>query len=141
MKFKFLDVLKYCFLKTLLSSYFFVWTKEFNSEGNQQMAGFNTLIGIASLIIIYLFILFTQKLGADISKNIFLLIGGLFIVNEGLHTISGIEYSIYTIIVNKKPWQVTYKLCDYAAILVSATLCFVLPVVIMHIRNKRIESL
>jgi hypothetical protein len=137
MKFKFFDVLKYSFVKTVLSSLFFVWTKEFNSEGNQQMAGFNTLIGIASLIIIYLVILFVQKLGVNISKNILLLIVILFIVNEALQTLSGTEYNIYSIIVNKKPWQLIYKLCDYASILVSATLCFILPVIKMHMREKR----
>lgn len=141
MKFRFIDVLKYSFLKTVLSSLFFVWTKEFNSEGNQQMAAFNTLIGIASLIIIYLVNLFVQKLGVNISKNILLLIVILFIVNETLHTVSGTEYNIFTIVMNKKPWQLIYKICDYASILVSATLCFILPVIKMHVREKRNKSL
>ncbi len=135
-KFGFKDVLKYCIVKIILTSLFFVLTNEFNSEGNQQMIGYTILIGIASLVVLWIIILILNKIEFDLSKHYIILIIILFIVNEGLDTISGIEYNIYVIIMSEKPWQLVFKICDYISLFISGFLFFTLPVLRMQIEKS-----
>ncbi len=126
-KFKFTDVLKYAFLKTILTCILIVITNAFNKEGNQQMVGLVIIVGILSLVIIYLLLLAIQKIGIKGIYYSFFLIVLVLIINELIGIVIERSTNIFAVIINGKPWQVAYKICDIVSVILSSYVCLVLP--------------
>lgn len=135
-KFKFTDILKYVFLKTVLTSILVVITSAFNSEGNQQMIGFAIIVGILSLLIIYLGLLTMHKVEFKNPYYIYLLIILLLVINEITGMVIEKDTNIFAVIMNGKSWQIAYKVCDVVSVIFSSYLCFILPIRNMRLKNK-----
>jgi len=134
-KFKFTDVLKYAFLKTVLTNILVVITSAFNNESNQQMIEFAIIVGILSLLIIYLGLLMKRKVEFKNTYYIYFLIILLLVVNEITGMVIEKDTNIAAVIMNGKSWQIAYKICDVVSVILSSYLCFILP-----IRNMRLKS-
>lgn len=135
-KFKFTDVFKYVILKTILTSILVVITSAFNNEGNQQMIGFTIIVGIISLLIIFLVILTMRKLKFKKNYYVYLLIILTLLVNEIIGMVIEKDTNIVAVILNGKTWQIAYKVCDILSIILSTYLFFILPIRSMYLKNK-----
>ena len=136
-KFKFTDVLKHAFLKTVLTSILVVITNTFNKEGNQQMIGFAIIVGVLSLLIIYLVLLAIRKVEFKNIYNVYLLIILMLVVNELIGMSIEIKTNIIAVIINGKSWQIAFKVCDIVSVILSSYLCFVLPIRNILLKNKQ----
>ena len=135
-KFKFTDVLKYAFLKTVLTSILVVITNAFNNEGNQQIIGFVIIVGVLSLLIIYLVLLAMRKVEFKNIYYVYLLIILILIINELIGMSIERKTNVIAVIINRKSWQIAFKVCDTVSVILSSYLCFALPIRNMFLKNK-----
>jgi hypothetical protein len=137
-KLKFKNILKYVVSKTILTSILVlvVSTEGLNWEGKQQMIGFTTIVGILSLAVLCLFLLVKRKVKFKSSYYPFFIVIFALIVNDVVGMAVGIDINIISVILQRKPWLITYKLCDVESVIFSSYVCLVLPMQKMLSKEK-----
>jgi hypothetical protein len=134
-KIKFKNILKYAVSKTILTNLLVlvVSTNGFNWEGKQQMMGFTVIVGFLSLAVLCLFLLVKRKGEFKSGYYPFFMVIFALVVNDVAGMALGIDTNIISVILQRKPWLITYKLCDVESVIFSSYLWLVLPI-------KRIPS-
>lgn len=123
----FLTVLMYIISKTFSISIIVGVSNLFNKEGQQQMIGFSIIIGIISLILIYISSIILNKIIFSRAGYIFYIIGFTFLINEISSIIIEPSTNFFSVFTNNKSWQIVYKVSDVICVLFFSWVFFIIP--------------